>query len=97
MSCAENFVPPSQAQRWTTLFPIVPTTMELPFKALLSAERLKIQYWDALICEAARAGGANILLSEDMQDGLIVEDLTVLNPFNPTNRQRLDEMLTPSR
>ena len=86
-----------QAQRWTTLLSIVPTTLDLPFKALAFAERYNLQFWDALICQGALAGGAGVLLSEDMQDGLMADGLTILDPFNPANHDRLDELLTPSR
>ena len=39
-------------------------------------------YWDSLIVASALKAGAEILYSEDMQNGLIVNDvLTVINPF----------------
>lgn len=38
-------------------------------------------FWDALIVEAALAGGAALLYSEDMQDGRRVEGLAIRNPF----------------
>lgn len=38
-------------------------------------------FWDALIVEAALAGGARVLYSEDMQDGMRVGDLVIRNPF----------------
>lgn len=44
-----------------------------------------LQYFDALILTVARRAGAALLLSEDMHDGLEVEGLRILNPFNPAN------------
>lgn len=41
----------------------------------------KISFWDALIIEAALAGGASILWSEDLQHGRIFDGLEVKNPF----------------
>jgi predicted nucleic acid-binding protein len=38
-------------------------------------------FWDALIVEAALRSGAQQLLSEDMQDGRVVEGLEIRNPF----------------
>jgi predicted nucleic acid-binding protein len=38
-------------------------------------------FWDALIVEAALRGGADRLLSEDMQDGRVVEGMRIENPF----------------
>jgi predicted nucleic acid-binding protein len=40
-----------------------------------------LQYFDALIIAVASRAGATILLSEDMQDGLEVNDLRIVNPF----------------
>jgi predicted nucleic acid-binding protein len=42
----------------------------------------QFQFWDAIILSAAKAGGASILFSEDMQDGFIWDDVTILNPFS---------------
>lgn len=54
---------------------------------LLQASALRSQYqlsfWDSLICAAALNSRATILYSEDMQDGLIIENrLIVTNPFS---------------
>jgi predicted nucleic acid-binding protein len=40
-----------------------------------------LQYFDALIIAVASRAGATILLSEDMQDGLEIDGLRVVNPF----------------
>lgn len=41
------------------------------------------QIWDAIILSAASAGGASILLSEDMHDGFRWRETIVVNPFTP--------------
>ncbi len=38
-------------------------------------------FWDSLIVEAALQSGCSQLLSEDMQDGLVTDTLTISNPF----------------
>ena len=53
---------------------------------LKRASQLRMNYhlsfWDGLIMASALSANANILYSEDMQDGLIVEErLTIINPF----------------
>lgn len=40
-----------------------------------------LQVWDSIILAAAEAGGASILLSEDMQDGFSWRNVTIINPF----------------
>ncbi|NEP58088.1 MAG: PIN domain-containing protein [Symploca sp. SIO2G7] len=41
-----------------------------------------ISFWDSLIVSCALSADVDILYSEDMQDGLIIEKkLTIINPF----------------
>ncbi len=59
---------------------------ELSREVLVQASRLRGRYafsfWDSLIVSSALQSGAGVLYSEDMQDGLIVEDrLEIQNPF----------------
>jgi len=44
-------------------------------------KRLKISFWDALSVQAAMGAGCALLLTEDLQDGLQVDDLIIKNPF----------------
>lgn len=45
-------------------------------------QRYRFSYWDSLIVAAALEAGCSTLYSEDMQHGLVVDEvLTVLNPF----------------
>ena len=39
--------------------------------------------WDALILRSALSFGCHTLYSEDMQDGRVIEALTIRNPFTP--------------
>jgi predicted nucleic acid-binding protein len=48
---------------------------------------LGFSFWDALIVEAALAGGADCLLTEDMQHGQIIEGLRIENPFSGIPRK----------
>jgi len=41
----------------------------------------KISFWDALVVAAAKRGGAEVLLSEDLSEGRKFGDLVVRNPF----------------
>lgn len=40
-----------------------------------------IGFWDALIVRAAKEGGASVLLTEDLQHGMRLDGLEVVNPF----------------
>jgi predicted nucleic acid-binding protein len=41
----------------------------------------KISFWDALIVRAASKSGCQILLSEDMQHGRVIDGVEIVNPF----------------
>jgi predicted nucleic acid-binding protein len=43
--------------------------------------RYSTSWWDALIVAAAQAQQCRVLLSEDFQDGMIFDQITVRNPF----------------
>ena len=40
-----------------------------------------ISFWDALVIAAAKRGGAEVLLSEDLSEGRKFGDMVVRNPF----------------
>jgi predicted nucleic acid-binding protein len=44
-------------------------------------ERYRISFWDALIVSAAEAAGAQVLYTEDLNDGQQYGQVTVRNPF----------------
>jgi len=44
-------------------------------------DRYQLAWWDSLIVAAARAAGCRYLLTEDLQQGQVLEDLTILSPF----------------
>lgn len=60
--------------------------VDLNEQILLAGSDLRLKYnfsfWDGLIVAAALAANAGILYSEDMHDGLMVENkLRIVNPF----------------
>ena len=42
-------------------------------------------FWDSLIVEAALQAGCSTLLTEDMQDGFIIDAMQIRNPFKIEN------------
>ena len=61
--------------------------VELTSDTLINASDLRLRYgfsfWDGLIVASAIGADATILYSEDMQDGLLVEQqLRIINPLN---------------
>lgn len=62
-------------------FPIQDMTVAVMSDALDIKARTGFSYWDAAIIAAARALGCDELLSEDMQHGRTIADVTIVNPF----------------
>lgn len=78
---------------WTEAFDCFPATVDDYRVAAVLADIHKLQYFDALIVTVARRAGATLLLSEDMQDGLVVDGLTIVNPFDAANEAVLADWL----
>lgn len=64
---------------WT----VVQVDPTLIVSASVLEERHQLSFWDALIIEAARRGGAARVVSEDLQHGQRIGGVLVENPFRP--------------
>ena len=60
---------------------IVPLTLETHQRGLDLAERYQLSVYDGMIVAAAQLAGCRVLYSEDMHDGLVIEKLTIRNPY----------------
>jgi predicted nucleic acid-binding protein len=61
---------------------IVPLSLELHKVGVALASRYQLQVYDGMILAAALEAGCETLYSEDMQHGMVIEDLlTIRNPF----------------
>ncbi len=61
---------------------IVDLTIPMHVKGLQLAQRYQFAIYDSMIVAAALAANCDTLWSEDMHDGLVVDDkLTIRNPF----------------
>jgi predicted nucleic acid-binding protein len=76
-----------QALLELSALPTVTVDTPLVLSAVSLARRMRLSLWDALILESARSAGCVKLFTEDLQHGLQVGKLTVVNPFlgNPRN------------
>jgi predicted nucleic acid-binding protein len=62
-------------------FEVVPTTLNIFDDAVAIRQRYKFRYWDCAILAAAGSIGCHTVLSEDMQHGQKIGDITIINPF----------------
>lgn len=79
MSCVEvrEVLKPVRA-----LCRVIPLTEEIHELGLRIAERYRFSVYDSMIVAAALTGGCETLLSEDLQDGFVIDGaLRVCNPF----------------
>jgi len=73
----------AQAYLKTVLIPLCQQYPSGSFyeRALLVKAETGYSFYDTLVVTAAIESGCSILLSEDMQDGRIIQGLTIMNPF----------------
>ena len=88
--CAKKkFLPMEEAvdkiTAYAAIFETPGTTADDLMDAARIQNRCNLQFFDALILTVAARAGATMLLSEDMIDGLEVEGVRIVNPFNPEN------------
>lgn len=62
-------------------FPLVQVDRVIISRAMKRCQSKVFSFWDSLIVEAALQSGCSRLLSEDLQDGLRINTLTICNPF----------------
>jgi predicted nucleic acid-binding protein len=61
--------------------PLVTVRPSHILSAIQTEERYGISFWDALILAAAESGGAEVLYTEDLNDGQQYGKVMVRNPF----------------
>jgi len=65
-----------------SVYPLVIINPKLILKAIDRHRKESFSFWDALIVEAAIQADCELLLSEDMQNGRIIGNLEIVNPFS---------------
>jgi predicted nucleic acid-binding protein len=76
---------PAQARTavlaWRDAYALIETSEEVLVAAVELAVAHRFSFWDGVVLGAAREGGCRLLLSEDLQEGLTWDGVTVANPF----------------
>ena len=83
-----------QAEIYRAAFLTPPTTDDVMAAAADLAAAHGLQMWDAVICAAAERGGAKAVLTEDLQDGRMLQGMRLINPFDAANDSAIDALLT---
>lgn len=66
---------------YITILATVTADFDMVVAAIRLHQKYSLSFWDALILQAAKTAGCSLVLSEDLQDGFRLDDLTVKNPF----------------
>lgn len=61
---------------------VVPSDARFVRSAIDLAQRADISLWDALIVRAASVAGCEVLLSEDLNAGQVIDGVRIENPFD---------------
>ena len=83
-----------QAILYQSVFLTPPTTNAIINKASELARTHRMQLWDCVVCAASAQAGAKALLTEDMQDGRVIDGLRLMNPFAAANAKPIDDLLS---
>jgi predicted nucleic acid-binding protein len=78
-----------QVTDYLAVFRCPVTTADDLITAAITADQFQLQFFDALIVSVARRVEASVLLSEDMQDGLDIDGVKIVNPFAAANETLL--------
>lgn len=60
---------------------VVPTDARLVRQGLRISRDHDLSHWDAMIVAAAASAGCDVLLTEDLNDGQVIEGVRIANPF----------------
>lgn len=69
------------SERIRELCAVVPVTEDVHVRGLALAERYRLNVYDGMIVAAAMIAGCKTLYSKDMHDGLVIDGLTIRNPY----------------
>ena len=68
-------------ERLEDTFPCVMPSRSLLGRSLDLSSRYSLSHWDSLLLAACADAGVETLYSEDLDDGMTYDTVTVVNPF----------------
>ena len=81
---------------WRAVLPIQAANGEDLTAALEAVRAHQLAFWDAMLWASAQRAGVECLLTEDLQDGFVLQRVRFVNPFKRSNDHLIDELL-PAR
>ena len=80
-------------QAWCAVLPIQAADESDLFTALEAVRAHRLAFWDAILWASAQRAGVRHMLTEDFQDGFVLQDITFINPFIRENDRLIENLL----
>ena len=78
---------------WLAVFPVAPNAAIDLAEAMRVLEGHRISFRDAMLWATARRAGCSAILSEDFQDGQVLQGVRFVNPFLRKNDAYVEALL----
>jgi|CXWL01.1.fsa_nt_gi predicted nucleic acid-binding protein len=83
-----------KVEAWSKVFAIAPTSAAMAMPAYALVRDHGLSGLGRCYLDAVKDAGAKVLLSEDLHDGLLLDGVKLLNPFNAANSGAVDAALS---
>ncbi len=80
-------------EAWRAVLPVQAADDGDLLVAIEAVRAHRLAFWDAMLWASAQSAGVRHLLTEDLQDGFALQDVTFINPFKRNNDHLIDEIL----
>jgi predicted nucleic acid-binding protein len=80
-------------QAWCAVLPVQAAEDSDLFTALDAVRAHRLAFWDAMLWASAQRAGVRHLLTEDFQDGFVLQEVTFINPFVDANDRLIEQLL----
>ena len=78
---------------WQAVLPVEVSTRADLDQAMQAAHEHHLAFWDAMLWATARRVGVRVLISEDFQDGRILDGVRFVDPFAARNANFVEQLL----
>jgi predicted nucleic acid-binding protein len=78
---------------WRAVLPVQAAEDSDLLAALEAVRAHRLAFWDAMLWACAQRVGVRHLLTEDLQDGFVLQGVTFVNPFKRENDELIDKVL----
>lgn len=78
---------------WQDTLIVMPAALGDQSDAIRAVRDYRLPFWDAMLWPTARRAGARFIISEDFQDGRVIEGVRVINPFAAHNAAAIEAAL----